>query len=159
MKMIEINEKTAEMIRNLSEVWLRSVKATHLFLSDGEIRGIAKLIPSALTTVSHLVVGFNDEDCPIAFMGIEGKKLEMLFISPEERGKGLGRRLVEFGIENYAIDELGVNEQNPQARKFYEHMGFQVYKRTETDEQGNPYPILYMRLTGSFRPSGFSRVK
>ena len=24
-------------------------------------------------------------------------------------------------------------------------MGFQVYKRTERDEQGNPYPLLYMR--------------
>lgn len=25
-------------------------------------------------------------------------------------------------------------------------MGFKTYKRTELDEQGNPYPILYMRL-------------
>ena len=36
-----------------------------------------------------------------------------------------------------------MNEQNPQARGFYEHMGFQVYKRTELDEQGNPYPLIY----------------
>ena len=34
----------------------------------------------------------------------------------------------------------------PLAKGFYEHMGFQVYKRTELDEQGNPYPLLYMRL-------------
>lgn len=32
-------------------------------------------------------------------------------------------------------------------RGFYEHMGFQVYKRTDLDEQGNPYPLLYMRFT------------
>ena len=38
-----------------------------------------------------------------------------------------------------------MNEQNPQAKGFYEHMGFRVYKRTELDEQGNPYPLLYMR--------------
>lgn len=25
-------------------------------------------------------------------------------------------------------------------------MGFKTYKRTELDEQGNPYPILYMKL-------------
>jgi len=25
-------------------------------------------------------------------------------------------------------------------------MGFHVYKRTEHDEQGNPYPLLYMKL-------------
>lgn len=32
------------------------------------------------------------------------------------------------------------------ARDFYEHLGFKVYKRSELDEQGNPYPILYMKL-------------
>lgn len=37
-----------------------------------------------------------------------------------------------------------VNEQNPLAKGFYEHMGFKVYKRTVVDEQGNPYPLLYM---------------
>jgi len=78
-------------------------------------------------------------------MRIEDRKLEMLFVCPQYRGKGLGKQLIHYGIENYSINELGVNEQNPQAKAFYEHMGFQVYKRTGTDEQGNFYPILYMR--------------
>ena len=77
-------------------------------------------------------------------MGIDDGSLEMLFISPEERGKGLGKRLIQHGIENYAARRLTVNEQNPQAKVFYEHMGFHVYKRTELDEQGNPYRLLYM---------------
>ncbi len=29
-------------------------------------------------------------------------------------------------------------------------MGFHVYKRTDYDEQGNPYPLLYMRWNGIF---------
>ena len=41
--------------------------------------------------------------------------------------------------------EVTVNEQNPQADGFYEHLGFQTYKRTECDEEGNPYPLLYMK--------------
>ena len=41
--------------------------------------------------------------------------------------------------------EVTVNEQNPQAVGFYEHLGFQTYKRTEGDEEGNPYPLLYMK--------------
>lgn len=69
----------------------------------------------------------------------------MLFISEKERGKGLGRELLKYGIENYSVHDLAVNEQNPLAKGFYEHMGFEVYKRTEHDEQGNPYPLLYMR--------------
>ena len=48
-------------------------------------------------------------------------------------------------MEHYGVNELTVNEQNPLARGFYEHMGFEVYKRTELDEEGNPYPLLYMK--------------
>ena len=83
---------------------------------------------------------------PIAFMGIESEKLEMLFITNNERGKCLGKQLLNYGIENYNVNELIVNEQNPKAKEFYEHMGFKTYKRSEIDEQGNAYPILYMRL-------------
>ena len=79
-------------------------------------------------------------------MGIEDGVLEMLFLSPKERGKGLGKRLLQSGIIDYGVKQLAVNEQNPQARGFYEHMGFQVYKRTDFDEQGNSYPLLYMKL-------------
>ena len=79
-------------------------------------------------------------------MGIEETKLEMLFIKNSEIGKGLGKKLLNYGLENYNINELAVNEQNPNAKGFYEHMGFKTYKRTDLDEQGNSYPILYMKL-------------
>ena len=89
-------------------------------------------------------VGRDGVGRPTAFMGVENGTLEMLFIDPEERGKGLGKSLVQYGIKNCAVERLAVNEQNPQARGFYEHMGFRVYGRTDLDEQGNPYPLLYM---------------
>lgn len=56
------------------------------------------------------------------------------------------KKLIQYGIQNYGIREVTVNEQNPQAVGFYEHMGFVTYKRTELDEEGNPYPLLYMKL-------------
>ena len=82
---------------------------------------------------------------PIGFMGIAEQHLEMLFVADEERGKGAGKALLQYGIEQYSVHDLAVNEQNPLAKGFYEHMGFTVYKRTERDEQGNPYPLLYMK--------------
>mgnify|MGYP000055080212 FL=1 len=54
---------------------------------------------------------------------------------------------MQYGIGNYGIQELTVNEQNPQAIGFYEHMGFVTYKRTDLDEEGNPYPLLYKKLS------------
>ena len=146
MKIFEVKERTQELVNTLLEIWEDSVKATHLFLSDNEIEKIKEYVPQALKEVAHLIVIENENDIPIAFMGIEGTKLEMLFIKNSERRKGLGRQLLNYGIKNYNINELTVNEQNPNAKGFYEHLGFKVYKRTELDEQGNHYPILYMRL-------------
>ncbi|MFR2620596.1 MAG: GNAT family N-acetyltransferase [Clostridia bacterium] len=42
----------------------------------------------------------------------------------------------KYGIQNYGIREVTVNEQNPQAVGFYEHLGFKTYKRTDHDEGG-----------------------
>ena len=144
---VEVKKRTPNIINQLLTVWESSVKATHLFLSDSEIKSIREYVPQALIGIAHLIIAEDDMGCPVAFMGVEDSTLEMLFISPEERGKGLGKRLIQHGINTYAVERVAVNEQNPQARGFYEHMGFQVYKRTELDEQGNPYPLLYMSLT------------
>ena len=147
MKIIEVKDRTPDLINRLLEVWESSVSATHLFLSDNEIKRIKEYVPQALNGIAHLMIAEDDSGRAVAFMGIEDGSLEMLFIAPEERCKGLGKRLIQYGIENYAVERLAVNEQNPQAKGFYEHMGFQVYKRTDLDEQGNPYPLLYMRRT------------
>lgn len=146
MKIIEVNNRTPQLINKLLEVWENSVRATHKFLSNKEILKIKKYVPKALNIVEHLVIIIDEYGNPIGFMGIENRKLEMLFIKNYERGKGLGKNLLNYGIDNYNINELAVNEDNPNAKGFYEHMGFVVYKRNELDEQGNPYPILYMRL-------------
>ena len=146
MMIIEVKERNEELINHLLEIWEDSVRATHLFLSNDEIENIKKYVPQALKGVEHLIILQNENYQSIAFMGIQENKLEMLFIKNSERGKGFGKQLLNYGIENYNINELAVNEQNPKAKGFYEHMGFKVYKRNELDDQGNPYPVLYMKL-------------
>lgn len=146
MNIFKVKDRNPMLIERLEQIWKESVKETHLFLSDAEISNIQKYVPQALTGVSQLIIAENERGVPVAFMGIEEHKLEMLFLAPQERGHGLGKKLIEYGKKEYAIDEVVVNEQNPKARGFYEHMGFRVYKRTETDEQGMPYPVLYMKL-------------
>lgn len=148
IKIVEVMDRTTDLVTRLLSVWEISVRATHLFLSDREIKRIKEYVLQALQGVAHLVIAEADGGRPVAFMGIEEDRLEMLFISPAERGKGLGKRLLRYGMENYDVKRLTVNEQNPQAREFYEGMGFRVYKRTDHDEQGNPYPLLYMSLSG-----------
>ncbi len=78
-----------------------------------------KYVPIGLNGISHLIVVLNDNNNPIAFMGIEERKLEMLFIKNSERGKGIGKKLLNYGIDNYSINRLAVNEQNIKAKSFY----------------------------------------
>ena len=147
MKVFEVTDRNPLLIENLLEVWESSVRATHLFLTGNEIEAIKKYVPQALQEIPHLIIveNENQNQSPLGFMGIVEQHLEMLFIAHEERGKGLGKQLLQYGIEQYLVNDLAVNEQNSIAKGFYEYMGFKVYKRTELDEQGNPYPLLYMK--------------
>lgn len=147
MKIVEAQDRTRPLIGILLRIWESSVKATHLFLSEKEIERIGRSVPRALRAVPHLLVAETDGGHPVAFAGTDGHMLEMLFVSAEHRGKGIGKRLLRHAVENCSVRELTVNEQNPLAVGFYEHMGFTTYKRTETDGQGDPYPLLYMKRT------------
>ena len=148
MRDIKKEERNELIIEELLKVWENSVRATHTFLTNEEIEKIKQYVPQALSGISNLIVYTDENETPIAFMGIENQKLEMLFVDSNYRGKRIGKKMLLYGIENYKVNDLAVNEDNPQAKGFYEHMGFKVYQRNELDDQGNPYPILYMKLEG-----------
>lgn len=145
MEIVDVIDRNSDLIEKLTALWRQSVTQTHTFLINKDIGEIENYVLQALKEVEHLVVAQNNGDY-LGFMGIEKHRLEMLFLLPQYIGQGVGRKLIEFGIEKYQVGEVTVNEQNPQAVGFYEHLGFKTYKRTATDEQGRPFPLLYMRF-------------
>lgn len=145
MTIYEVQSRPAALLSRLTELWEASVRATHLFLTEPQLQQIKAYVPHALADVPHLVLACPAPDTPVAFMGIAGRRLEMLFLLPRERGAGLGKQLLRYAMDNYGVREVTVNEQNPQAVGFYRHACFSVYKRTDLDEAGDPYPLLYMR--------------
>jgi GNAT superfamily N-acetyltransferase len=142
----EIKDRNKELIKQLVGIWEASVRSTHLFLSDDEILKIKEYVPEAIKGVQYLAVAKSENNLPLAFMSVNGNKLEMIFVSWNMIGCGIGRTLFEYGIKKYNINTLTVNEQNLQALEFYKHFGFKVFKRTELDEQSKPYPLLYMNI-------------
>ena len=146
IRLAAVKERTPRLVEALTAVWEHSVRATHHFLSESEILRIRAYVPQAVGGVAQLVAAENQAGEPVGFMGVENGRLEMLFLAPEARGCGLGGRLLRCGIEQYGVREVTVNEQNPQAVDFYAHFGFRTYHRTERDEEGGPYPLLYMLL-------------
>ncbi|MNY60791.1 putative N-acetyltransferase YjaB [compost metagenome] len=83
---------------------------------------------------------------PCGFIGLSGNKVEMLFIDQDQRGKGVGKALLEHAETLHNELQLDVNEQNPQASGFYRHYGFEITGRSALDGQGNPFPLLHMKL-------------
>lgn len=146
MMIREADNRAEALIDKLVDVWEKSVKETHHFLDTEAIEEIKHYVPAAIESTFHLLIALNESDEPIAFLGTGNGMLDMLFIHPEERGKGLGRKMLEKAIAEYGCNELTVNEENPDAIAFYKHMGFHAYRRSDTDEDGRPYPIIYMKL-------------
>ena len=91
MKIYEIQERDPQILAELLKVWEASVRESHLFLSEEEVNKIKTYVPQALSGVEHLIVAREESGETAGFMGVEKKRLEMLFLSPEVRGKGLGR--------------------------------------------------------------------
>ena len=126
---IELGDDTS-LLAELVACWRASVEATHAFLTSDDIERIAGYVPDAIASVAHLAACCD----------------EMLFIHPSLRGCGLGSLLLDHAVSEHGATLVDVNEQNGQAVGFYEHYGFEVFDRSETDGMGDPFPILHMRL-------------
>ncbi|CAE15884.1 unnamed protein product [Photorhabdus laumondii subsp. laumondii TTO1] len=130
----------------LIEIWEASVRATHDFLSDEHINQLRPLILHTYLPMLTVYKAINDKHEIEGFISVDQHRVEMLFISLDSRGKGIGKTLLNFAISKLGINELDVNEQNVQGVGFYQHLGFEVFNRSEIDGQGNPFPLLHMRI-------------
>ena len=133
-------------LQPIVQLWEANVKVTHTFLMKEAIQNIKQYVPQAVAHVPHLCIALSEKGEILGFIGVADQRLEMLFIQVNARGQGIGKQLLRYAIKNFDVKELTVNEQNLQAIGFYEHLGFVTYKRTDLDEEGQPYPLLYMKL-------------
>ena len=146
MKIHPVKEERADaLVAVLTDILEASVRATHTFLTEVDIAALRQYVPDALRAVEHLTVLLDDNGQPAGFCGVDGRRLEMLFLHPDMIGKGAGRMLVQHVFDTYQVNAVCVNEQNPNAAAFYRRMGFVLDHRTELDEQGRPFPLLYLK--------------
>ena len=144
LELVELQPYQKEFREQMISLWERSVKATHHFVTESGLQELKKLVDE---------IDFDSFSvyCPVAegkvlgFIGLSGISIEMLFLDPDFIGRGLGKKMMIFAIEEMGANEVEVNEQNTYAVQFYKNFGFVAYHRSETDSNGKPYPVLKMR--------------
>lgn len=136
---------SADRHPQLLELWEQSVRASHHFLNDEQIMKIRQQIIQHGYFDQVQLFHVEHQQQILGFMGIAGSKLEMLFIFPLAFRQGIGSQLLQHAL---TLDrtEVDVNEQNSDAITFYLKYGFEIISRSETDSEGNPYPILHLQL-------------
>lgn len=133
---------------HLLNIWLRSVRATHHFLQESDIEALLPQLRDSYLPAVELWVAVDAEDCPLGFIGLNDNHVEMLFIEPDLRGKGIGRALLDHARSSRRLLSVDVNEQNPEAVGFYLHYGFVQTGRSPLDGEGRPFPLLHLSLPG-----------
>ncbi|MFC6998407.1 GNAT family N-acetyltransferase [Rufibacter roseus] len=146
---VELESASAGEYEEILEVWEASVRATHHFVSEDEIHFYRPLILQQLLPQVQLTCARNEAGNMLGFSGVADGKLEMLFLHPAVRGKGIGRKLLQHAVQQQKVTKVDVNEENEQAVGFYLHEGFQVASRSPVDGMGNPHPILHLELVES----------
>jgi putative acetyltransferase len=139
----------------LLDIWLRSVRATHAFLTPDDVDSLTEPTRAYLTSEApELWILADGDEEPVGFMGLAGSEVDALFLSPEAQGHGDGRRLIEHAARLRGELTVVVNEQNVGAVGFYEACGFVTERRADTDDEGRPFPILVMRRRRGSRDRG-----
>ena len=144
--MWEIDNIYKNEYQQVVELWEASVRATHHFLKEDDIEFFKPLILNTYLDAVELKCIRNNDKKIIGFLGVADHNLEMLFIHPNFRGKGIGKILLIYAVDFLKVTKVDVNEQNQQAVGFYKHFGFETIKRSELDASGKPYPTLHMYL-------------
>lgn len=145
--MIRIVPYHADYHDRLGAIWLRSVQATHHFLTPEDIAFFLPIVRDHAFTSAEVYVALNARNQPVGFIGFDGPKVEMLFIDPDFHRQGIGRTCLDFAVSQKGNLILDVNEQNPQAVRFYLAYGFVQTGRSPVDSMGKPFPLLHLAFT------------
>ncbi|MGH1484959.1 MAG: GNAT family N-acetyltransferase [Cellvibrionaceae bacterium] len=80
---------------------------------------------------------YEEEQQVIAYAALCDAEIRALFVEPNSRGKGVGRKLLTFLLERAPQSTtLNIAKSNIPAKKLYEQYNFKVIKEFKTDYNG-----------------------
>ncbi|MFC4099383.1 acetyltransferase [Paenibacillus xanthanilyticus] len=143
----ELTRGQMEDHERLVDIWERAVRATHHFLQEADIVFYRDLVRDHALHAVELWLARHEDGHAVGFIGLDGPRIEMLFVDPNYRGRGIGSALIRHAerLKGNCL-QVDVNEQNEGACTFYARYGFVACGRSEVDGSGRPFPLLHLQL-------------
>lgn len=130
-------------------VFAKRVNYRSIFQNDKALFGGLQVLTTAEEYLPHperLETIWVYEDAFVkGFIGVEGEELTKLFVDPFFQGQGIGKRLVDFALEEKEVKFLWALEHNDKAIKFYQKHGFSLTEEREEVEGSGEYAVKLMR--------------
>ena len=116
----------------LSDIWERSVRATHHWFDEADIRLLKATLPAHIDAFAHLLVAREKEKI-LGFIGIHDHFMDMLFVDADMQRRGIGTALLHAAERQFAVDSTSVLKDNQAAQAFYQQMGYKPICSTEQE--------------------------
>lgn len=139
-----IRLSTTADIASIHRVWRAAVDATHGFVAAADIDFYEHLLMTLYLPHKPQWLALSPTGEVQGFIGLEGPKIEALFVDPVWHRHGVGRRLIDHALGLNRRLMVDVNSQNPGAVAFYAALGFVEIGRSPVDHAGKPYPLIHM---------------
>jgi putative acetyltransferase len=94
VKKITVDKVAEKEYQEIVDLWEDAVRVTHSFLKEENIQYFKSLILEKYFYAVNLSCVRDANNRILAFMGTTDKKIEMLFISPDYMGQGIGKLLM-----------------------------------------------------------------
>ena len=101
----------------LLTVWEASVRSTHHFLAEKDIQFYKPLIREQYFLAVELYIIRNEKEEIAAFMGLSDELIEMLFVRPDQQGKGAERTSLPI-LPTYGIPSGRPGRNRPDGKAF-----------------------------------------
>ncbi|MBM7542208.1 GNAT family N-acetyltransferase [Amphibacillus cookii] len=141
---IELNELKQTELDQIMTIWLTANREAHHFIDisywESRVETVRKMIPTAT-----LYIKKRDQNI-VGFIGVSDGYIAGLFVDRSERGKGIGKALLDHAKARAQSLTLNVYQQNKQAVRFYLNNDFQIMDMQRNQETAvNEYTMKWKR--------------
>lgn len=132
---LKIRNATQNDFKILTEIWLKTSIKAHHFISKTYWEQNKSNMQELYLPMAEVYLIENNQNIH-GFIALAENKIAALFVLPEQQGKGLGLKLLNYVKEIRTQLELNVYQDNKKSVDFYQKHGFSIEKET-IDENTN----------------------